>query len=164
LTRLSSLKASDALVKRSTLNRGIYDGSEHVMPELHEWWLKFQAAAAKVGVPLRVVWGYRGEDVQNALNASGNSQLRFPDSAHNRGLALDIIHMSRAWDGMSASDWLLLGTTGLEVARQCNLPLDWGGNWRADWAASPPRAGWDCAHWELTDYRKFPLSFGPASC
>ena len=157
MTRLASLSTSKRLVDRSTRNRGLYDGSHIVMPELHEWWLKFQRAAAKVDVPLRVVWGYRDKSTQDALHASGNSQLRFPESAHNRGYALDIIHTTRAWDGMSAADWLLLGTTGLEVARQCNLPLTWGGNWRSDWDNIPPQSGWDCAHWEVTDYRKLPI-------
>lgn len=39
----------------------------------------------------KVVWGYRNEAQQNELFAKGLSKVKFPNSAHNKGLAVDLM-------------------------------------------------------------------------
>lgn len=155
MSQFASLRyKSAAVMRRSSSDRGVYAGSDGVHPELHKWWLLFQENAADYGVPLRVVSGFRTKDEQNALKAKGFSRASFPNSPHNHGLALDIIHMEHAYsETMTPQMWRLLSTIGFEVARKRNLKLEWGGNWGADWSASPPRRGWDPAHWQFADWK-----------
>ena len=149
--RIDSLSAAHTAVERSNKNRGIFDGSEKTDADLKKWWFAFQRAAAAQGVPLRVVWGHRTWDEQEKLYSLGRSKAKGGQSPHNFGLALDIIHSTRGWDGMTPAAWLLLGTLGKEVARQQGLKLTWGGDWGADWSVG--KAGWDCAHWQYADWR-----------
>lgn len=50
-----------------------------------------------------VLEGHRGEDEQNAAYKKGNSQLRFPNSAHNKtpSLAVDIAPYPIDWYNLS---------------------------------------------------------------
>lgn len=146
------LAGSQELVKLSTVNRGVFDGREGTDCELLRWWFKFQTDAAKMGIPLRVVWGVRDRAQQTELFNKGHSKARFGQSAHNYGLALDVIHMARAWDGMPSEGWEILGKLGFEAARKIGLKVEWGG----DWGRTDKRLGWDPAHWQVANWRKHP--------
>lgn len=102
----------------------------------------FVKALQAHGVPARCTEVYRGKERQNALKAQGRSRASFGQSAHNYGMACDVIHADLGWD-MNRVQWALFGIIGKEIARRQHLSLVWGGDWDF----------WDPAHWELADWR-----------
>lgn len=148
--RLSELSTGPMLVRRSIADRGLYPGHDAVDRDLHNWWLAFQAYAAGLSIPLRVVWGYRSLEEQQKVFDGGFSKARPGQSPHNYGKALDVIHMQRAWEHMPDAGWELLGAIGKDIARKRNLKVEWGGDWRRP---APDRLGWDAAHWQIKDWR-----------
>jgi hypothetical protein len=143
--KIGAIATSSGPVQRATVNRGIFDGSEQTDCELKKWWFAFQAAAAKQSIPLRVHNGYRDKAWQNRLEAEGHSNAKWGQSPHNFGLAVDIIHTTRAWVHMPAPGWDILGALGQEVARRRGLKLTWGGD--------PAFGFYDPAHWQYSDWR-----------
>lgn len=145
---IRDLAEKKSLVMKSTNNRGIFSGSALTDHDLKKFWFGFQKYAAKMDVPLRVVWGYRTGEQQRVLYDRG---VGAPPgkSAHNYGLAVDIIHMRRAWENMPNDGWRLLGGIGKEVARRQNLKITWGGDFKSRW---------DPAHWELTGWKDITAS------
>lgn len=141
----SQLSEGAGLVARSTLNRGIFPGEERTHCDLKKWWFRFQADAARINIPLRVVWGYRTWEQQQELHAKG---VGAPPgkSAHNFGMALDIIHMRRAWEHMPPEGWRILGAIGQEAARKQGLDIQWG-------LFRKNGVHWDQAHWQIKDWR-----------
>jgi len=144
--RLTDLRESDKLVRKSTVNRGLFDGESGTHCDLKRWWFAFQKEAARVNIPLRVVWGFRTWEQQQELHEKGVGAPA-GRSAHNFGLALDVIHMRRAWQHMPLEGWSLLGAMGQEVARKQGLEIQWG-------LYRKNGVHWDQAHWQVKDWRK----------
>lgn len=93
-------------------------------------------------IPLRVFCGYRSPEQQLVYYQRGTSKARPGQSPHNYGLAVDIIHVTEAWN-LTNEQWKLMGVLGFEVARRQNLKLEWGGDWEF----------YDPAHWEIKGWK-----------
>lgn len=153
--RLADLATGPKAVAKATASRGIFDGSEKTHCELKQWWFAFQSEAAKLSIPLRVVWGWRSFETQDKLWRKGTGAPP-GQSAHNFGMALDIIHTRRGWAKMPAEGWVLLGTMGMEIARKRNLELRWGGDWNRNGVPvlqDPKENFWDAAHFEMNGWK-----------
>lgn len=114
--------------------------------------VKFAAAFIETAqahkIPLRLFCGYRSHAQQQTYYDIGTSKAKPGQSAHNYGLAVDIIHATEAWD-LKPNQWKLLGVLGNEVARRQNLKVTWGGDWKF----------YDPAHWEIKGWQKDPARF-----
>jgi peptidoglycan L-alanyl-D-glutamate endopeptidase CwlK len=85
-----------------------------------------------------IVCGQRGEEEQEEAFRNGKSKLHYPDSYHNTepfSCAVDIA----PWDaerGVIAWDrperFIYLAGMGVELARQMNISIVWGGDWDMD--------------------------------
>lgn len=119
-------------------------------PRLMVWAAMFQADAKKRGIPLYVHSCLRDKLTQNDLKAKGRSKASYPQSAHNIGEAVDIVHGTLHWD-MSPQEWktlyalgsLTLDRLNATLKKENKLSLAWGGNW----------SFYDPAHWEVSDFR-----------
>lgn len=85
----------------------------------------------------------RSQSEQEALYQKGVTKARWPKSAHNHGMAVDIVHYGRFWD-LTQKEWAVIGLIGKEVARKRGLKVTWGGDWDF----------YDPAHWELSDWKQ----------
>lgn len=95
------------------------------------------------GFPMFVVQGFRSWHEQAALLERGVTRAGPGQSAHNHGMAVDVIHFKRGWN-LTRKEWAVIGAVGKDVARRLNLAVTWGGDW----------SFWDPAHWELADWRE----------
>jgi peptidoglycan L-alanyl-D-glutamate endopeptidase CwlK len=80
-----------------------------------------------------VVCGQRGKDAQNAAVAAGTSQLKWPNSAHNKNpsMAVDLAPLRGKlipWNDIEA--FKKLAEVVLSMAEKLGLEVEWGGNWR----------------------------------
>lgn len=105
---------------------------------------------------LQVTCGYRGREAQEAAVKAGASRAHFGQSPHNRypSQAVDLLVLDGQgrpdWDDASTAGgarWAELGRIGIEVAREMNLPIEWGGTW-AKFKDKP--------HFELQGWRDLP--------
>lgn len=103
----------------------------------------FRARLKRLDVPVFAHCVIRGEDEQNAAYKRGVSKARWLESPHNFGMAVDIIHSTKAWD-LTERQWAIFGHLGKEVAAALGIPITWGGDFKSLW---------DPAHWELKDWR-----------
>lgn len=91
---------------------------------------------------------------QNELYVKGFSNASAGKSAHNFGMAVDIVHGRLGWD-IPKESWSMIGHIGKEVATQRGLKVVWGGDFKSLY---------DPAHWELADWRsqksEFPFTQG----
>lgn len=110
---------------------------------------KFLAKCQKLGIPMFAHCIMRDEAEQTRVFVKGFSKARFGQSAHNFGLAIDLIHGIKAWD-LDAKSWEMIGHIGREIAAQNGLKLVWGG----DDPGVDDDFDWDPAHWELKDWRR----------
>lgn len=125
---------------------------QHVDMRLMRWAAMTQEYARKRGIPLYVHSAFRTRNEQNQLVARGVSRTPYPNSAHNIGEAVDIVHGTYHWE-MTRQEWDMIGILGQRaldrlnatLAKSRQLNLTWGGTW------SKP---WDPAHWEISDYRQ----------
>ena len=93
-------------------------------------------------VDFTIVWGYRGEAEQNALEASGASHKRYPESKHNRrtngnpdSWALDFAPWvdGRIYWGDTHMFALVAGVIlSCAAGRPQPVELRWGGDWDGD--------------------------------
>lgn len=97
----------------------------------------------KLGVPLFAHAVQRSDADQDALFRGGLSKAKAGESPHNHGMAVDIVHSTKAWD-LSRKQWSIVGHVGSEVAAALGIKLVWGGSW----------AFYDPAHWELRNWRE----------
>lgn len=141
--RLEALREPVALVNFARVNRGLFRGRDKLHPDVLDFWFVFQDAAAKHKIPLRVVWGYRSFEEQAEMVRRGVTRAKPGQSAHNYGMAVDVIHTRRAWEDMPRDGWSILGAIGHEAARIADVKMQWGGEWNF----------YDPAHWELRDWR-----------
>lgn len=106
-------------------------------------------------VPFFVHSAIRGKIAQDGAYASGNSTLRWPNSAHNRGYGYDLVHGRFAWE-LTDREWRAVGEIGKRIwdrymatiRPENRLELVWGGDWKKPY---------DPAHWEIKGYRSMPF-------
>lgn len=154
--RITQLRGRDDNVKKATVNRGLFPGAEFTDCRLKKFFFKSQAHCAKLKIPIRVVYGFRSFEEQERLFRLGKSQKRGGKSAHNSGMAIDIIHMERAWSDMPFDGWKLLASILFEQAHSMDLNLRWGGDWNQNGVAvidDPAENFWDAAHWEIAGWQ-----------
>lgn len=122
-----------------------------------QWWAAlFIEYARKRGIPLYVHAASRSEADQTAAYQAGHSKTRYPNSAHNIGEAVDIVHSVYHWD-LTPKEWQFLQVLGRRALLRVNttlkkadqLSLNWGG----DDGTPSDKFRWDPAHWEISDYR-----------
>ncbi|QCS37260.1 hypothetical protein [Tortoise microvirus 76] len=107
---------------------------------------------AKLGVPLFAHCVVRDQDEQARVFAEGFSQAKFGQSAHNFGMAVDIIHSRKAWE-LTEREWQLIGHAGLAiVAPALGVKVNWGGDDKAI-LGKDDKFRWDPAHWELVGWK-----------
>ena len=94
------------------------------------------------GIPMYVHSAFRSKREQDALLEAKTSKLEYPLSAHNQGMAVDIVHARFHWD-MTRQEWSVLGKIGKEVATSLGFDVVWGGDW----------SFYDPAHWQVAGYR-----------
>lgn len=114
-------------------------------PRILEFERKMVRVTFKLGIPIFAHCVVRGQDEQNRLFVKGFSKARWPDSAHNRGAAVDLVHGTLAWD-LTLKQWDILGHLGKEAAASLSLDVTWGGDWKF----------YDPAHWELKGWSSLP--------
>lgn len=161
MMRASELAAGKRAVAKATVSRGVFSGADKLDCDLKRFWFAFQAEAARLAIPLRVVYGWRSWEEQDKLYQRGTGSPP-GHSAHNYGMAIDVIHTLRAWDEklMPPEAWDILGRIGLEVARKLEgrmldgKRIAWGGQWTDPW---------DPAHWYIEDWRQRRAN-GPEPC
>lgn len=93
-------------------------------------------------IPIFIVEAKRSQLRQSELHRNGYSQIA-SGGPHQKGMALDIVHSVKLWDGMEKQDWDLLFEIGSDVATRRGLKLEWGGHW----------SFYDPAHWQIADWR-----------
>lgn len=73
-----------------------------------------------------IVYGFRGQAMQEAAFVAGNSKLRWPNSKHNKrpSQAVDVAPWPIDWE--DEDRFLELGTVILSHARILQVPLRWG--------------------------------------
>lgn len=113
-------------------------------PDIVEFERVFIRALRKIDVPMFAQCMLRGAQDQNAAFVKGTSNARAGQSPHNYGLAVDIIHSTRAWD-LSHMAWQTVGHVGKELAVRKGIDIEWGGDWDNPW---------DPAHWQLAHWRR----------
>ncbi len=86
----------------------------------------------------------RDKSRQDSLYKAGFSRAKFGHSAHNYGMAVDIVHFVRLWD-LTRKEWAVIGAIGKDVARRQNIKITWGGDFKSIY---------DPAHWELADWKE----------
>lgn len=115
---------------------------------LREFTHAYFKAARKKGFPLYVHTCWRSPELQAKLQLEGHSTLR--SGAHQRSCAVDVLHPEWHWE-LPRDAWLYLGALGREVARMQGIKVRWGGDFKSLW---------DPAHWELEDWRSYPIVSG----
>lgn len=112
-------------------------------PEILEFEKAFISEMRRRGIPMFCHNMYRTGDEQDKLFKEGRSKLIGGQSAHNHGMAADIVHSTLAW-GLDKRAWAIVGHIGFEVASRLKLDLEWGGDWDF----------YDPAHWQLGKWRQ----------
>jgi hypothetical protein len=112
-------------------------------PGIIEFERKLVQRLARLGVPMFCHTAMRGQQDQNELYVKGFSKAKGGESPHQYGLAVDIVHGTKAWD-LNRKQWEIVGHVGKEVAAALGIKVEWGGDWRSFY---------DPAHWQLSDWR-----------
>lgn len=113
-------------------------------PDLLEFERVMVRKMAKLGVPMFVPEMVRTAKRQDDLFALGNSRAKGGQSAHQYGLALDLVHSTLAW-GLTPRQWELVHHVGEELVTQKGLKVE---NFCAQ-----GRNGFDPAHWQVRDWK-----------
>ena len=79
---------------------------------------------------INVSVGHREQSEQDKAFKEGKSQLKYPQSKHNKipSLAVDIYPIANnqiAWEKFDE-----LGVLIKETAKRLNIPITWGGDWK----------------------------------
>lgn len=98
-----------------------------------------------LGVPMFANEVMRSAERQQQLFKDGFSRLGAL-GPHMSGMAVDIIHATKAWN-IDRKAWDLVGHVGEEIIAQEGLSIRWGGHWKSPW---------DPAHWERIEWRNVP--------
>lgn len=119
-------------------------------PDIVEFERRLISRFRKLGVPMFGHCVNRGAKEQNSLFVRGLSKARYGQSPHNFGMAVDIVHGTKAWD-LTRRQWDVVGHVGKEVAAALGLKVVWGGDWDF----------YDPAHWELKTWRELSANIHP---
>lgn len=91
---------------------------------------KFVEEMKLMGLPIRIVEGFRSPERQDQLYAQGRTKpgnivtnARAGESLHNYGVAVDIVFRKQGYDA-TEDQWLAAATIGK------SLGFDWGGDWK----------------------------------
>ena len=104
-----------------------------------------------------VVHGWRGEDIQNALQESGASTKRYPNSKHNHvdgnGVPLSLALDFAPWidNDIPWSDthiFTIVAGVFLAAAAELEVPVTYGGDWDSD-GSTQDQTLMDWGHLEL---------------
>ncbi|MBD3343990.1 MAG: peptidase M15, partial [Chitinivibrionales bacterium] len=79
--------------------------------------------AAQQGMNLRIYFGYRSVDQQNALYNAGKTPAKGGHSYHNYGLAIDLVQISNKKALWKNQNWSQIGALGMKHG------FGWGGDW-----------------------------------
>lgn len=96
------------------------------------------------GYPAKIYEAYRPPERQTALYVQNKTKAKAYQSPHQYYLAVDIIHASRGWPPKDDPFWPALAASVQVVEEKFDVALTHGYDW-----------GWDYAHVELTDFRKW---------
>lgn len=79
-----------------------------------------------------IIQGHRGEEEQNEAFRTGKSQLRFPESKHNKtpSLAVDVAPYPIDWNDHRR--FYLFAGYAMATAQDMGIRLRWGGDWDGD--------------------------------
>lgn len=121
---------------------------------------KFKNLCKNASVPVDIIYGWRGEEEQNKLEAQGLSNAKFGSSPHNFGLAFDYWPLNKSGGFMqdtAISDYVW-NKIGL-IVEDCGLV--WGGRFKsiidkdhcenADWRTLSKNGECPLLHQEPTD-------------
>lgn len=125
--------------------RAVRDGAH---PQILEFERLLVNKLRKLNVPLFATEVWRDSARQTELFVKGHSKAKAGQSAHQYGLAVDIIHSIHGWS-LSPRQWELIGVLGLELAIQRGIKITWGG----DDPGVDDKFSWDPAHWEIRDWK-----------
>lgn len=93
-----------------------------------------------------VIWGHRGQSQQDRAFNEGNSQVKWPNSKHNKqpSHAFDVVPYPGGFSNPD-EEFYELATHILGAASKCGVRLRWGGHWTRFK---------DLAHFELIEVSK----------
>jgi len=106
---------------------------------------------------ITVIHGWRGEDVQNALEESGASTKRYPNSKHNHtdhsGMPLSLAFDFAPWvDGKipwgDTHIFAIIAGVLIAAANELEYPVRYGGDWDSD-GSTKDQTLMDWGHLEL---------------
>jgi hypothetical protein len=117
-------------------------------PDILEFEKRFLRRMRMHNVPMFSHCVIRTGAEQDRLYEKRVSNARAGESAHNYGMATDLIHGRLGWN-LEKVSWEILGHIGKEVAAQAGIPIEWGGDWKF----------WDPAHWELKNWRELRVGY-----
>lgn len=87
-------------------------------------------------VDISIIWGFRGEDLQNSLFSSGASQKKWPESKHNTmkdgqpyAQAFDFAPYVNGIPWHDTHAFAMVAGVFFAVAAEFNIKLRWGGDW-----------------------------------
>ncbi|AXH76644.1 MAG: peptidase M15 [Microviridae sp.] len=109
-------------------------------PDLLNFALHFTKHCEKLTIPMWIAKGYYSYDQQTRDFIMGRSHKMAGDSAHNYGMACDIIH-SRWGYTLDNKCWELVYHIGNEVAHAMGVKVRWGGLSRPE-------------HWEIPEWQR----------
>jgi len=137
--RLRDMSVIRSQLFRDRAFRVSFDGCH---PDLIRFKRVFLADLHRAGMPFFVFQAMRSREDQDRAFASGVSKAKGGQSAHNFGMAIDVVHFPRFWD-LTTREWDVIGAIGADVSRRLSVPVVWGGSWEF----------YDPAHWELADWK-----------
>lgn len=110
-------------------------------------------------VDIAIVWGWRGEEVQNGMYRSGVSKKQWPESKHN-AVDSDGRAASQAFDfapylnGIPWDDthaFAMVAGVFFAAAKDLGVTLRWGGDWDMD-GSTTDQSFMDWGHMEEVIY------------
>lgn len=102
---------------------------------------------------ISLICGYRGKKAQNRAYDQGKSQLRFPQSVHNKFPSKALDFQPYPYPGDRAKLWASLAYVAgaaREYAKDMGYDLRWGGDWSQDGDLTDQNFD-DLYHLELID-------------
>ena len=102
-------------------------------------------------IDCRAISGKRGPDEQNELFRTGKSQLRFPDSYHNKApfsLAVDIVPYPIDWADRERFTFFAGFVLGTAISM--DIDMTWGGDWNQNYRVSDNKFD-DFAHFQVNE-------------
>lgn len=122
--------------------RPLVDGAH---PAIIDFMAAFIKRTGQMGIPMFAAEVIRTPERQDQLFEDGHSKAKGGQSAHQYGMAVDLVHAQHGWS-LNRDQWKLLGDVGMDIAKTLSLPIGskaWGGNWKF----------YDPAHWQVDDWK-----------